>query len=77
MRDFVPEYHHANFGGNWTTNKGETEGAQWGGGGEGGAQNYLLNMKFFKLVLSKGTVHKNLARLGRFSKCSKKTVSIL
>ena len=27
--DFVPEYHHAKFGCNWTTNKGETE----GGGG--------------------------------------------
>ena len=26
MRDFVPEYHHAKFGCNWTTNKGETEG---------------------------------------------------
>ena len=24
LRDFVPEYHHANFGCNWTTNKGET-----------------------------------------------------
>ena len=23
-RDFVPEYHHAKFGGDWTTNKGET-----------------------------------------------------
>ena len=29
LRDFVPEYHHAKFGCNWTTNKGETE----GGGG--------------------------------------------
>ena len=28
LRDFVPEYHHAKFGGNWTTNKGKT-----GGGG--------------------------------------------
>ena len=27
LRDFVPEYHHAKFGGNWTTNKGKTEGA--------------------------------------------------
>ena len=26
MRDFVPEYHGAKFGGNWTKNKGETEG---------------------------------------------------
>ena len=26
LRDFVPEYHHAKFGCNWTTNKGETEG---------------------------------------------------
>ena len=26
LRDFVPEYHHAKFGGNWTTNKGKTEG---------------------------------------------------
>ena len=26
LRDFVPEYHHATFGCNWTTNKGETEG---------------------------------------------------
>ena len=25
-RFFVPEYHHAKFGCNWTTNKGETEG---------------------------------------------------
>ena len=24
LRDFVPKYHHAKFGGNWTTNKGET-----------------------------------------------------
>ena len=24
LRDFVPEYHHAKFGCNWTTNKGET-----------------------------------------------------
>ena len=31
LRDFVPEYHHAKFGCNWTTNKGETEGG--GGGG--------------------------------------------
>ena len=28
LRDFVPEYHPAKFGGNWTTNKGKTEGAQ-------------------------------------------------
>ena len=28
LRDFVPEYHHAKFDCNWTTNKGETEGAQ-------------------------------------------------
>ena len=28
LRDFVPYYHHAKFGGNWTTNKGETEGTQ-------------------------------------------------
>ena len=28
LRDFVPEYHLAKFGCNWTTNKGET-----GGGG--------------------------------------------
>ena len=27
LRDFVSEYHHAKFGCNWTTNKGETEGA--------------------------------------------------
>ena len=26
LRGFVPEYHHAKFGCNWTTNKGETEG---------------------------------------------------
>ena len=26
LRDFVPDYHHAEFGSNWTTNKGETEG---------------------------------------------------
>ena len=26
LRDFVPEYHHAKLGCNWTTNKGETEG---------------------------------------------------
>ena len=26
LRDFVPEYHRAKFGCNWTTNKGETEG---------------------------------------------------
>ena len=26
LRAFVPEYHHAKFGCNWTTNKGETEG---------------------------------------------------
>ena len=26
LRDFVPEYHHAKFDCNWTTNKGETEG---------------------------------------------------
>ena len=25
LRDFVPEYHHAKFGCNWITNKGETE----------------------------------------------------
>ena len=25
LRDFVPEYHHAMFGDNWTTNKGKTE----------------------------------------------------
>ena len=25
-KDFVPEYHHAKFGGNWTTNIGKTEG---------------------------------------------------
>ena len=25
-RDFVVEYHHAKFGCDWTTNKGETEG---------------------------------------------------
>ena len=29
LRDFVPEYYHATFGGNWTTNKGETDGAQY------------------------------------------------
>ena len=28
LRDFVSEFCHAKFGGNWTTNKGETEGAQ-------------------------------------------------
>ena len=27
LKDFVPEYHHAKFGCNWTTNKGETEGS--------------------------------------------------
>ena len=26
LRDFVPEYHHAKIGCNWTINKGETEG---------------------------------------------------
>ena len=26
LRDFVLEYHYVKFGGNWTTNKGETEG---------------------------------------------------
>ena len=26
LRDFVPEYHNAKFGCNWTTNKEETEG---------------------------------------------------
>ena len=26
LRDFIPEYHHAKFGCNWITNKGETEG---------------------------------------------------
>ena len=26
LRDFLLEYHHAKFGCNWTTNKGETEG---------------------------------------------------
>ena len=26
FKDFVSEYHHAKFGGNWTSNKGET----WG-----------------------------------------------
>ena len=30
LRDFVPEYHHAKFGCNWTTNKGEIEGTQCG-----------------------------------------------
>ena len=25
LRDFVPEYHHAKFGGDWATNKGETD----------------------------------------------------
>ena len=30
LKDFVPEYHHAKFGCNWSTNKGEAEG---GGGG--------------------------------------------
>ena len=24
LRDFIPEYHHAKFRGNWTTNIGET-----------------------------------------------------
>ena len=24
LRDFVPDYHHAKFGGNWATNKGKT-----------------------------------------------------
>ena len=28
LRDFVPYYYHAKFGGDWTTNKRETEGAQ-------------------------------------------------
>ena len=28
LRDFAPEYHHAKTGGNWTTNKVKTEGAQ-------------------------------------------------
>ena len=27
LRDFAPDYHHAKFGCNWSTNKGETEGA--------------------------------------------------
>ena len=26
LRDSVPDYHHAKFGYNWTSNKGETEG---------------------------------------------------
>ena len=26
LTDFISEYHHAKFGSNWTTNKGETEG---------------------------------------------------
>ena len=26
FREFVPNYHHVNFGGDWTTDKGET----WG-----------------------------------------------
>ena len=26
LRDFVPEYHHAKFGGAWATNKEETQG---------------------------------------------------
>ena len=26
LRDFEPEYHHANFGAGWTTNKGKTSG---------------------------------------------------
>ena len=25
LRNFVPEYYHAKFGGNWKTNKGEAE----------------------------------------------------
>ena len=29
LRDFVPEYHHANFGGNWTTKKEKQRGAQY------------------------------------------------
>ena len=28
LRDFVPEYHHAKCGCNWSTNKGEKGGAQ-------------------------------------------------
>ena len=24
LRDFSPEYHHTTFGGNWSTNNGET-----------------------------------------------------
>ena len=28
LRDFLSEYHHAKFGCNWTTNKGETEGGR-------------------------------------------------
>ena len=24
LRDFIPEYDHAKFGGNWTTNEGKT-----------------------------------------------------
>ena len=28
LRDFVIEYYHAKIGGNWTTNKGQTEGGQ-------------------------------------------------
>ena len=29
LRDFVPEYYHAKFGCNWTTNKGETGGGAY------------------------------------------------
>ena len=36
LGDFVPQYYHAKFGGNWTTNKGKT------GGGGGGNNVYIL-----------------------------------
>ena len=39
LRDFVPQYYHAKFGGSWTTSKGETE--EGGGGGGGGVHNVV------------------------------------
>ena len=40
-RDFVSEYHHATFGGDWTTNKGETE---------GGTMFYFYSLYFTKIT---------------------------
>ena len=39
LRDFVPEYHHARFSCDWTTNKGETKG---GGGAQCAPPVYMV-----------------------------------